>query len=651
MKRRVLAFFCFLGCLFFAPFCFSAPSTQIPEEAAAIKAAAAKNYLSAFSLAEKVSNPVLDKLIEWLWLTDPHQDIDFRQAERFMEKNPDWPRIYMIRRNAETVLLDNGTKKEMEEWFRRHPPVSPQAVLTYADLLMAQKEWEKAVPMLHNLWRHGNLSEEDAETVKEKLSLFLDERDYGIRTQKLMDERKVSQARKLFPFLSGEMLRMMQIRDNLISNSEDGPKGIKELSKIQQKNEGLLLDELRWMRLNKKYSAAAKFLEKTPPEKQKSPRWWAEKSALIRQFMTDSDYQTAYTIAKNHHLTSGAEFADAEWTAGWIALRNLKKKKTALEHFERMLQNVSSPLSLARGEYWLGRTYEEMSEPAKAAVFYKRAAEKQTSVYGQLAAGKIKEKHAFFLPLIQESAPTFEQLAAIENSELFKVALLLENAGAHELAELFATRLFLNLSSPEEMKTLAYAFAYDLKRADLTVTVARRARQNGTEIIFPAYPVQNLKHDERTETALILAIIRQESSFSPYAVSSAGARGLMQIMPATAKQIAQKKRKPFSVQQLNTDPDFNVELGSAYFADLLKRFNGSYVLAIAAYNAGPTNVNKWLKSIGNPLEDIDQIDWMERIPFGETRNYVQRVLENLHIYRRYLNYPETKLFGWMQEKN
>lgn len=228
---------------------------------------------------------------------------------------------------------------------------------------------------------------------------------------------------------------------------------------------------------------------------------------------------------------------------------------------------------------------------------------------------------------------------------------MLENAEQYDLVGLFATRLFLDASDPQSVTALAYVLSHDLKREDLAVAIARRARQNGIDIISLGYPVRDLKHDERAETAVVLSIIRQESSFASHAVSPAGARGLMQIMPATAKQVAQKKRKNFSVQKLNSNPDFNVELGSTYFADLLKRFNGSYILAIAAYNAGPTNVNRWLRSIGRPQEDIDPIDWIERIPFSETRNYVQRVLENLHIYRRHLNYPETDLTVWQQKEN
>ena len=276
------------------------------------------------------------------------------------------------------------------------------------------------------------------------------------------------------------------------------------------------------------------------------------------------------------------------------------------------------------------------------------AARRSTTIYGQLAAQRLKKEALPELPL--ENVPTLKDMDDVRKNELFQIAKLLQQAGQNELTDVFAARLTADAKTSEQTTALAYALAEDLQRPDLAVNIARRARANGTYIVSLGYPVWDLKHDERAEQALVLSIIRQESNFSTDAVSPAGARGLMQILPSTAKQIARKKKKKFSAQMLNSNPDFNVEMGSTYFADMLKRFDGSYVLAVAAYNAGPTNVSKWMKIMGKPDERLDAIDWIERIPFGETRNYVQRVLENLHIYRRNLNYPETALDSWQQAK-
>ena len=614
----------------------------------AINAAADQDYQSALKAAKKTADPKLLKLIEWFRLTDSKQIPDFKEAQNFIKKNPDWPRIYLIRRNAELALLETGDKKDLEKWFKQHPPVSTRAVLTYAELLMEKKEWEKAIPMLHSLWANGDLDEEDTQLVQEKLFFLLDDIDFSKRAKKLLNERKASQARRFIPFMKDYTQKLAQIRSDLISNNKNARKEIKKLPENQQQDEGLLFDLLRWLRVNRKYDSAAKLLEKIPPEKQKTSRWWTEKSALVRQFLSDKEYQTAYNIAKNHYLGKGGDFADAEWTAGWIALQNLNKYEKAAEHFKNMLKTVSSPLSVSRGEYWLGRAYEAMKNQEKARLYYAKAAEKITTIYGQQAAQKLNNQA--LPPLPAEERPDKKIIEKFRKSELFAVMKMLENAKQYDLVGLFATRLFLNASTPQTVTALAYVLSHDLKREDLAVAIARRARQSGIDIVSLGYPLPDLKHDERSEMAIVLSIIRQESSFASHAVSPAGARGLMQIMPATAKQVARKKRKSFSVQKLNSDPDFNVELGSTYFADLLKRFNGSYILAIAAYNAGPTNVKRWLRSIGQPEKDIDAIDWIERIPFNETRNYVQRVLENLYVYRRHLNYPEKDLNTWDQKE-
>ena len=642
MKQRVLLFSFFY--FSFISVCYSATPQFDPSYVKTINEAVSGNYSVALNEAKKTLDPKLIKLVEWLRLTDTKNIPEFEDTQRFIKNNPGWPRIYLIRRNAEKALLKKDDKEALEKWFKQYPPVSTQAVLEYADILMKKKEWEKAVPMLHSLWAKGNLDESETQQVKEKLFFLLDERDYANRTKKLLDERKATQARRFFPFLDENTLKLFQVRADLISNKKNARRNIKSLDHIQKQNDGLFFDLLRWLRVNKKYASAAKLLQEVPEKKQNTSRWWKEKAALIRWFLNNGNYSDAYTIAKNSYMKKGADFADAEWTAGWIALQNLKKPRLAEKHFLTLLDSVSLPMSVSRAQYWLGRTYEEMKKPEKADQYYKQASSKITTIYGQLSAEKLKDKHPLRkLPITE--VPDQALMDNFKKSELFTIMTMLENAGQHDLVTLFAVKLFQSVKNPQSAAALAYVLSNDLKRDDLVVILSRRIRQNGTDILSLGYPIWNLEHDEQAETAAILSIIRQESSFSTHAVSVAGARGLMQIMPATAKEMAQKKRKSFSLKKL-TNPDFNVELGSAYFAELVKRFNGSYILAIAAYNAGPTNVNRWLNSIGYPYEDIDPIDWIERIPFTETRNYVQRVLENLHIYRRYMNYPSTSLSNW-----
>lgn len=648
MLRFANIFVCLTVCLFSADAAAHAPAKQQSSASvkAAVDAAMRDEWQQAARLAKKTADAKVVKLVEWLRLTRGKDDIAFADMERFMKNNADFPRIYVIRRNAETALLKQGDNAALEKWFKKHPPVSPAAVMKQAELLLAKKEWERALPMLYNLWAKGELSDDETTEAAEKLSLLLDTHDYAARVETLLNERKPKQAKKLLPSVDDEERKLANVRIGLMTNADHASRKIKDLPTEQRQNAGLLFDELRWLRIRGKYADAAKMLEKVPFSKQTGARWWNERVTVARQLLNEGHAHQAYDLVKHHSLEQGGDFADAEWLAGWIALRNLKQNKRAREHFSKMLSSVKSPVSLARGEYWMGRAFEDAKNKSEAVKWYRKAANRITTIYGQLAALRLPKDVLPSLPA--ENAPTLSDMEEIRKSELFQIAKLLQQAGQSELADVFAARLIANASTPEKTTALAYALAEDLQRPDLAVNIARRARSNGTYILSLGYPVWDLKHDERAEQAIVLSIIRQESNFSTEAVSPAGARGLMQILPSTAKQIARRKKKSFSPQKLNSNPDFNVEMGSTYFADMLKRFDGSYILAVAAYNAGPTNVRKWMKTLGKPDEQIDAVDWIERIPFNETRNYVQRVLENLHIYRRNLNYPDAALNTWQQ---
>lgn len=648
MPRFGMIFACLTVCLFSADgFAAPAKPASTASVKAAVDAAMRDDWGKAASLARKSSDAKLVKLVEWLRLTRKTDGVAIDDMTRFMAKNPHFPRIYMIRRNAEAALLKQNNTAALGKWFKKYPPVSPAAVLKHAELLMAKKEWERAIPMLYNLWAKSELSDEETALVQEKLTLLLDTHDYAARVETLLNERKAKQAAKLAPFIDNEARKLADVRIGLINNAAHAVRKIKDLPAEQRKSAGLLFDELRWLRNKGKYDDAAKLLKNAPTDAQSGERWWNERVAIARQMLNADRAEDAYALVKNHALSAGGgSYADAEWLAGWIALRDLKKNKTARQHFANMLDAVKSPVSIARGEYWTGRAFEESGNKSEARKWYQKSAQHITTIYGQLAAQKLKEK--FFPALPSENAPTLEQMTKIRQNELFQIAALAQQAEQNELTDVFAARLLADSKSSDETTALAYAFAEDLRRPDLAVNIARRARASGTYIVSLGYPVWDLKHDERAEQAIVLSIIRQESNFSTDAVSPAGARGLMQILPSTAKQIARRKKKPFSASMLNSNPDFNVEMGSTYFADMLKRFDGSYILAVAAYNAGPTNVRKWVKTLGKPDENLDAVDWIERIPFNETRNYVQRVLENLHIYRRHLNYPDEALNSWAQ---
>lgn len=654
-KRSILSVVVFICALSFGAEKLSAyakprlSEDKTPLYKQAVQTALNEDYAKAHSLAVQTKDPRLIKIIEWIRLTDVKNLASYEDLTAFMKKNKDWPRVYVIRRNAEKAAVNSNDKKLLAKWFKKYPPVSPAAVIAYADMMLDKKEWEVALPMLYRLWLSGGAEEdEDVKKIEERLTPLLDEDDYAEKTKHLLDDKNVNDAKKLLPELSEEARKIAEARIALIRNDRSAKSKLKKAPDAVHEDPGFIFDQIRWYRRNKQYDKAVKLFKHQSAGIGNASKWWAERSVIIRQFLHDGRISDAYKLAEDHRLSSGEQYADAEWLAGWIALRFKKELDGAVFHFSKMLAAVKSPVSVARGEYWLGRTHEELGNPEDAEKWYDSAANKITTIYGQLAAEKAKKDKLPALP--DDIRPSEKNLTKIRNNELFLIMQTLQKAEAYELAEVFALRLYALYQKPEEIIALAHLLTAEAERPDMAVTIARRARQNGVYLGALGYPVMHIPEDSPTERAVLLSIIRQESSFSSHVVSPAGARGLMQIMPATAKQVARKKKKKFAPEMLTADPEFNIEVGSAYFSEMVKRFDGSYILAIAAYNAGPTNVRRWIKAIGSPEdEDIDPIDWIEMIPFNETRNYVQRVLENLHIYRRHLNYPDTKLSSWKKD--
>ncbi|MGH6892361.1 MAG: lytic transglycosylase domain-containing protein, partial [Dongiaceae bacterium] len=317
------------------------------------------------------------------------------------------------------------------------------------------------------------------------------------------------------------------------------------------------------------------------------------------------------------------------------ALRFLKDAPAAMRHFTSLYAGTTSIISQSRGAYWAGRAAEQTGDLAKAQDWYRTAAKGMTSFYGQLAAARLNEARELRLPGTPK--PTAKEKALFDKRELVRVIRMLTALGEDDRTRLFLAKLMELSSRPAEYQLIA-ALGVEINRKDFAVAVAKEARTRGVEMIDYLYPVIKLPSGKNPEPALVLGVIRQESAFEVGAVSGAGARGLMQLLPGTARGVAKQAGIKYAQKRLTTDSIYNVTLGRAYLDELLDRFSGSYVLTAAAYNAGPSRVQEWITTYGNPRQrSVDAIDWIESIPFDETRNYVMRILENTQVYRARLN--------------
>lgn len=361
---------------------------------------------------------------------------------------------------------------------------------------------------------------------------------------------------------------------------------------------------------------------------------------VARALLDAGKPKAAYAVAALPFSLSEANKIDAAFFAGWIALRFLNDADKAAAHFAEAAPHATLPISVARVAYWRGRAAEAQKDDASAKTFFNKAAEHSTTYYGQLARVRLGMPDVAVRPLPEPSATARRDLAQMSSARAVR---LLINAGETDLVLPFLSTLAARLDE-HHLAALA-ELVEEAQDARATLILGKAAAHRGKPFDVPAFPTFGIPgaDDSAIEEPMIYAITRQESAFDGKAVSHAGARGLMQLMPATAQATARAAGLPYDLTRLTSDPAYNARLGANHLGELVERWSGSYVLAIASYNAGPGNVRKWIAAYGDPRSpQVDAIDWVERIPFSETRNYVQRVLENLQVYRQRLK-NETAL--------
>ena len=602
--------------------------------AQAMKAAAKRDWSKARAAIANTRNPLLHKVVEWAFLREPGPHAGFTERTTFLAANPKWPSANDMRRRAEDAIDDTVPLSTLGTWFAANPPLSNAGKAAYARALRAQGKMDEAHAMARDAWTTGNLNKEDERAFLREFESILTADDHWARIDRILYEEQTTAAERLLSYVNPERALVARARIALITATHNADGAVANVPAALQGDSGLLYDRVKWRRKRGDDIGARQLV---PPYSLAGPRpdlWWRERNALARDALTAGNITEAYTLAKHHGSIDALSVSEAEWLAGWIALRFLKDGEAALAHFEKVYDSVQTPPSLARGAYWTGRTTEFLGRPDLAAEWYLRAANYVTTYYGQLALARLQGDNVPQLP--QDPTPTPEERAAFNANELAQALRALLDVDAKPYQRAFATALAEGSSQAVDRHMTA-EMANKLSRVDLGVVIARAAAREKITLVQYGYPAPAYAYPTAPEKALILAITRQESNFDPAALSSAGARGLMQLMPATAKSLAKREKLAFGEKKL-TEPAYNMRLGSAFLEDLVESFDGSYVLAAAAYNAGPSRARQWVKQFGDPRDStIDPIDWIEQIPFSETRSYVQRVMENVLVYRTILS--------------
>lgn len=385
-------------------------------------------------------------------------------------------------------------------------------------------------------------------------------------------------------------------------------------------------------------SGALEMLAQKPAKPVRPDAWWGEMNILARRHLEAKDYKGAYNIIKQHRMTEGSGFVQAEWLMGWIALRFLKQPSEAFTRFSGMFDSVNSAISRARIAYWAARAAEALPDRALATTWHQKAAAYPSTFYGQLSYARL---HGPAKPgTFREPVISAEKQQAFDSKETVRAVRMLHRAGLHQFLDPFLARLSQDARTIEDY-TLAARLARETARYYYAVQTNKDIQmKQGAFLPGEGYPVLPSLPLQSPEKSLVHAIIHRESMFNTHAVSHAGARGLMQLMPGTAREVARKTGQGYTQEKLTLDPHFNVLMGSTYLQQMLHRYNGYYPMAVAAYNAGPGRVDQWIREFGDPRTgQVDLIDWIEQIPIYETRNYVQRVMESYYMYRLRFNEP------------
>jgi soluble lytic murein transglycosylase len=594
----------------------------------------------AYSTVTRSHNAVLNKVLRSYYLAAPGNDASFSEIAAFIRENPDWPNLKDIRAIAEQKIPADEPADQVVAWFTAYPPVSLIGVYRMIDALNARGDTQAAGDLIRSHWISGDFKSDELVSYYNRFRGQFYSEDHRARLDRLLWNGDATDARRLYGLFDDGVRTMAEARLALAEQKFGAAAMLARVPQRLQSDPGLLYERLRWLRRNNHAEDADDILDHAPEALGRPEAWWEERQIMIRRAMDRSDYNLAYRLANNNNLTDGKSLLEAEFLAGWLALRFLHQPDDAREHFENLFQHATTPVSRARGAYWLGRSLEELGDKADAQQAYEAAGALSITYYGQLALTRISGQPtiaAFPEPAIPEAVRQ-----RFFNRDIIRAIEML-----HEIGEAGRTRTFfkaaLDASNERSEFTLLSELAYQIRRPDLAIEAAKTANQKNMMVSAGGFPVFDHHMPSPPEPAFTYALIRQESMFNPDASSPAGAHGLMQLMPHTAKAMAQKVGIKFREQKLD-DPDYNLRLGTAFVENQLNSFNGSYILALAGYNAGPSRVREWMEKIGDPRDPrIDPIDWIESVPVPETRNYIQRILENLQVYRARLNGGRAQL--------
>jgi soluble lytic murein transglycosylase len=606
----------------------------------ALKLARAGKSDAAAARQATVRDRVGQKLVEWEILrADNNSNVGFARYANFIEANPHWPSVTMLRRRAEAQLWhENRDPETVFAFFKKHQPISARGRLAMARALMARGDRARASRFVRQVWREDALPSALEDNVLESFGSLLSRADHKTRMDLRFYSDDLAAGLREAHRLGGNDLSIGKAWAAVSRKARNAGALLDAVPAAARRDHGYMFARIQWLRRNDRLGEAAQLMlsaSRDPAVEEDPDEWWIERRLIARDLLDADNPQAAYRVARDAARPEKSSYrVDHPFTAGWIALRFLNDPITAMRHFAAIARETSNPISLARADYWQGRAAEAAGRNDEAHRFYQAAARYPTAYYGQLARARLGLRQiGVRRPALSEA----ERISA-RQTEVVRALALLYATNQRDLVIPFVAD-FADRSGAHGAALAAMAeIAARHHDARAMVLLGKGGLKHGLPFDQFAYPEMGVPKvasiGPEIDRSLVYSVARQESEFNQDAVSSARAYGLMQVTPAAGRYIARKFKIGYHERRLREDAAYNTQLGAAEICDLVHDYDGNYALAFAAYNAGRGRVRQWIQRYGDPRDPkVDPVDWVERIPFSETRNYVQRVMENMQIYR------------------
>lgn len=587
----------------------------------------------ATDVAASISDPVARKLAEWVILRSESNGVSVERYRNFVSANPSWPSQTFMRRRLEAALWDDRREESAAwSWFENESPLSAKGRFVLAKAMLARGDRANAERLVREAWRGDAMSEETENNALDQFGALLTAGDQKARMDSLLYGSEHEAAMRAAKRLGTGYVALAKARIASYKKAPNTRALLEAVPRELHNDPGFLFSKIQLLRREEKFSDAAQLMLSAPKDPNRLynlDEWWIERRLLARKMIDTNEFRSAYLIARDAALPARDIYkTEQEFTAGWIALRFLNDPATAAQHFARIGVGSVNPTTLARAGYWQGRAAEAAGRQQEARAAFARAAEQSTSYYGQLARAKLG------LPQLELNGTPRGRGG--DRLEIVRAVQLLYELDEREYAIPILADMGEN-GDPEALGALG-ELTQRYSDARGMLLLGKAALNRGLPFDHYAYPVNGIPNftpiGPEVERSIVYAIARQESAFNPAVVSPAQAYGLMQVTPDAARYVCKRHGATYDLSRLKNDSVYNATLGSAELGGLLEDYRGSYIMTFAAYNAGRGSVKKWIDRYGDPRDPkVDAVDWVELIPFSETRNYVQRIMENLQVYR------------------